>query len=80
MAVKTQDQCFRTFGGVRWSNYGDMHCPAEEQAVSRLKAHGVRIRVRAHPRGFRIAFIHPDDLAMAAALEAQPTPDTETST
>ena len=61
MATKSQDQCFRTFGGERWPNLLDMHGPGEEAAVARLKAEGWRIRVRAHPGGFRQAFVHPED-------------------
>lgn len=67
MAIKSQDQCYRTFDGVRWPNYSDMHSMEEELHVASLRASGCRIRVRSHSSGFRIAFIHPDDLARLQA-------------
>lgn len=76
MAIKSQDQCYRTFDGVRWPNYSDMHSMEEELHVASLRAVGCRMRVRSHPSGFRIAFIHPDDLARisdfkSSALQAE---------
>jgi len=41
----------------------------EELHVAALRAAGCRFRLRAHPSGFRIAFIHPDDLARIGDFE-----------
>lgn len=71
MPVKTQDKCYRTIGGVRWPNLCDVMSPAEETIVADAKAAGARVVMRKHPRGFQIAFIHPDDFLKLCAEWAE---------
>ncbi|GAA5662618.1 hypothetical protein Brsp07_01088 [Brucella sp. NBRC 14130] len=68
MAIKHQSQCYRTFAGVRWPNLCDLCGPDHEAAATAVRKAGYRIKVQAHPDGFRRAFIHIDDLAKAAAV------------
>lgn len=74
--AKSQDQCFRVWGGARWPNMMDMHTSAEEAEVSHWKNIGIRVRIRAHRRGFRQAFVHPDDVQSASAAWIDTPPNT----
>lgn len=61
MTFKNQQDCYRTFDGVRWINFCDVLEESHERDVAEARRQGARIKMRKHPDGYHQAFIHPDD-------------------
>lgn len=58
--TKHQADCYRTFGGEKWMNYGDILSDEHMAEVKAMQAAGTKIKLRKHPDGYYQAFIKPE--------------------
>lgn len=63
MPYKHQARCYRTIDGIQWANQCDVLGDEHFALVAKAKRLKVRHRLVMHKHGYRMLFVHPDDVS-----------------